>query len=142
MPKIVVYPCPSCGASLSIDEGAASTQCPFCGNTAMLPESLRTAAPRPDAVAQPTFSYGSISNPPMVNLQPGAFDLPGYSPGVLMSPPVMVNSRMSGVGAAIGLNLGITAVVEVLTACVMPVAMLGCALLFGFGPFLLRFAGR
>lgn len=49
MPKQVVFPCPSCGASLSADESASSTQCQFCGTTAVVPAALRGAGPQPSA---------------------------------------------------------------------------------------------
>ena len=43
----IVFPCPSCGGSLSAVEGALRVQCPFCGNTAAVPEALRgPAAPQ------------------------------------------------------------------------------------------------
>lgn len=41
MPKLNVFACPSCGASLSVEEGAATTKCQFCGNTVIVPEALR-----------------------------------------------------------------------------------------------------
>jgi hypothetical protein len=45
MPKLQVLSCPSCGASLSIEQGAATAQCAFCGNTSVVPEELRGASP-------------------------------------------------------------------------------------------------
>ena len=46
MPKLQVLSCPSCGASLSIEQGEATAQCAFCGNTSVVPQELRgTAAP-------------------------------------------------------------------------------------------------
>ncbi len=51
MPKINVFACPSCGASLSVDDdGSATTVCQFCGNTVIIPEELRS---RPAAPAVP-----------------------------------------------------------------------------------------
>jgi hypothetical protein len=47
MPQQVVFPCPSCGGSLSADEGATRVQCHFCGNTAPVPEALRGPAAPP-----------------------------------------------------------------------------------------------
>lgn len=44
MPRLQVLSCPSCGASLSIEEGAATAQCAFCGNTSVVPQELRRAA--------------------------------------------------------------------------------------------------
>lgn len=44
MPQQIVFPCPSCGASLSVDPGAGTTQCQFCGSTAVVPAALRGAA--------------------------------------------------------------------------------------------------
>jgi predicted RNA-binding Zn-ribbon protein involved in translation (DUF1610 family) len=45
MAKLRVFACPSCGASLSVDEGtAATTKCQFCGNTVIVPEEIRGAA--------------------------------------------------------------------------------------------------
>jgi len=53
MPQQVVFPCPSCGASLSVDSGAATAQCQFCGSTVRVPSELRTPA------AASSSSYGA-----------------------------------------------------------------------------------
>ncbi len=45
MPKLQVLSCPSCGASLSIEQGASTATCSFCGNTSVVPESLRGSSP-------------------------------------------------------------------------------------------------
>jgi streptogramin lyase len=44
MPKLHVFACPSCGASLSVDGDAATTKCQFCGNTVIVPEEMRGKA--------------------------------------------------------------------------------------------------
>ncbi len=53
MPQQIVFPCPSCGASLSADEGSARVQCQFCGNTAQVPGSMGGGAGQPFPAAQP-----------------------------------------------------------------------------------------
>jgi len=60
MPRLQVLSCPSCGASLSIEEGEAAAQCEFCGNTVIVPEELRR--PRPGAAPAP---------PPAANIRLG-----------------------------------------------------------------------
>jgi DNA-directed RNA polymerase subunit RPC12/RpoP len=45
MPRQVVFPCSSCGASLSVDENASTAQCQFCGSTVAVPQALRGSAP-------------------------------------------------------------------------------------------------
>ncbi len=45
MPKLTVLSCPSCGASLSIEQGASTAQCSFCGNTSVVPQELRGSSP-------------------------------------------------------------------------------------------------
>jgi hypothetical protein len=45
MSKQVVFPCPQCGATLSVDSSAGSVQCQFCGSTAAVPAALRDSAP-------------------------------------------------------------------------------------------------
>ena len=41
MPQQVVFPCPSCGASLSAEAGASTAQCQFCGSTVSVPNAMR-----------------------------------------------------------------------------------------------------
>ncbi len=53
MPQQIVFPCPSCGTSLSAEEGALRVQCQFCGNTALVPEALRGPATETGAASQP-----------------------------------------------------------------------------------------
>lgn len=59
MPQQIVFPCPSCGASVSADEGASQVQCQFCGNTAYVPGSSGKpaaqayGAPLPSMAPQP-----------------------------------------------------------------------------------------
>ena len=65
MPKPVVFACPSCGASLSVEEGASTTRCQFCYNTVIVPEEMRTAKP----VVTPNVVGGmGASSPGMANL--------------------------------------------------------------------------
>jgi predicted RNA-binding Zn-ribbon protein involved in translation (DUF1610 family) len=45
MPRQIVFPCSSCGASLSVDESASTAQCQFCGSTVAVPQSLRSNTP-------------------------------------------------------------------------------------------------
>ncbi len=45
MPKLQVLSCPSCGASLSIEQGASTALCAFCGNTSVVPQELRGPTP-------------------------------------------------------------------------------------------------
>jgi|SRR5579859_10546 len=40
MPQQVVFPCPSCGASLSAEAGAFTAQCQFCGSTVAVPRNV------------------------------------------------------------------------------------------------------
>jgi predicted RNA-binding Zn-ribbon protein involved in translation (DUF1610 family) len=65
VPRLTVFACPSCGASLGVEEGAASAQCQFCGNTVMVPEELRGKAPRSEpAPAPPPAMFGSLPGLP------------------------------------------------------------------------------
>ena len=53
MSKQVVFPCPSCGATLSADSSSASVQCQFCGNTAAVPAALRDSVPSAPSYSVP-----------------------------------------------------------------------------------------
>src|SRR4051812_16411047 len=65
MPRLTVFACPSCGASLGVEEGAASTQCQFCGNTVIVPEELRATPAKSGAPASPQpILYGNVSGIP------------------------------------------------------------------------------
>jgi|GEM_PF-1295029 len=54
MPKLQVLACPSCGASLSIEQGASTALCSFCGNTSVVPEELRGSAASSSAYNPPS----------------------------------------------------------------------------------------
>jgi hypothetical protein len=71
MPRLIVFPCPNCGASQNVEEGAVSTQCQFCGNTVSVPEELRPKTPQPAPVSMPQkFSFGGAAGMPGM---PGMF---------------------------------------------------------------------
>lgn len=53
MPQQIVFPCPSCGASPSADEGALRVPYQFCGNTAQVPEALRGLAAETGPASRP-----------------------------------------------------------------------------------------
>src|ERR1043165_5702283 len=52
--------CPTCGAPLDYDpqSGAETIRCPFCANTAVLPQSARPVAAAPQIVISTGFSRG------------------------------------------------------------------------------------
>lgn len=117
MPQQIVFPCSACGATLSVDAGAAATQCQFCGTTVMVPASLRGAAPGP----APSYRPSAPNNP--AGYTPAApyvtpvtpYPMPIYNPVFTNSNRVWRN--------VIGLNLFITGVVVVLTLCITAAAM-------------------
>ncbi len=102
MPQQVVFPCPSCGATLSVDQGVTSTQCQFCGSTVAVPGAIGAAPPQP-APPAPTPMYVPYA-------------APIYTPAVPDT-----NRIWRGV---LGLNLFITGAVVILTLCIMVAAML------------------
>lgn len=73
MPRQVVFPCPNCGASQSVDEGSVSTQCQFCGNTVQVPDELRPKTPPPAPAATPYSFGGAAGMPGMPAGLPGMF---------------------------------------------------------------------
>jgi len=38
--KVTGYKCPNCGAEMAADDNTASTECPYCGNPAVIPQSF------------------------------------------------------------------------------------------------------
>jgi streptogramin lyase len=68
MPKLQVLSCPSCGASLGFEEGEATAQCQFCGNTVMIPEELRRA--QPGAQPAPAASGVRVGGVPLLDQLP------------------------------------------------------------------------
>jgi hypothetical protein len=60
MPQQIVFPCSSCGASLSVDAGASSAQCQFCGSTVSVPRELRgQATPGSTPYGAAGLNYGT-----------------------------------------------------------------------------------
>jgi sugar lactone lactonase YvrE len=74
MPQIQIFACPSCGASMSIEEGDVQIKCMFCSNTVIVPEELRvksiphshTLFPEDTDQSDPPIKpvYPSVSRPP------------------------------------------------------------------------------
>ena len=59
MPKS--FNCPHCGAPLDYNDGVGATlQCPFCNNTVIVPEELRSAAASPSGQLA-AFNWGGLS---------------------------------------------------------------------------------
>jgi DNA-binding beta-propeller fold protein YncE len=69
MGKLQVLSCPSCGASLSVEEGAATAQCQFCGNTVVVPEEYRRPSATPRA-APPRQSGVMVGGMPFLDQLP------------------------------------------------------------------------
>jgi hypothetical protein len=118
MPRQLVFPCPSCGASLSVDPGAATAQCLFCGTPVVVPAALRGAAPAP----APSYA------PPPPNSATGYAPAAPYVAPVTpyITPiynPVFTNSNRVW-RSVIGLNLFITGAVVVLTLCITAAGIL------------------
>jgi hypothetical protein len=59
MPQQVVFPCPSCGASLSVEQGASIAQCQFCGSTVSVPKEMRGPAAGYSPYAAPGLNNGT-----------------------------------------------------------------------------------
>ena len=60
MSNQVVFPCQSCGASLSADSSANSVQCQFCGSTSAVPAALRESAPSVSAYGTPSGAASAL----------------------------------------------------------------------------------
>jgi sugar lactone lactonase YvrE len=61
MPKdasIRAFKCPSCGAPLEPEIGTLTMKCSYCGGTVIIPESLRTPAPRSGPTMGEVFDFG------------------------------------------------------------------------------------
>lgn len=44
MPEASTFNCPKCGAALTLTGAASEMQCPYCGNTVIVPQELRTTS--------------------------------------------------------------------------------------------------
>lgn len=53
------FQCPSCGAPLGLENAGATTRCPFCGNSVVVPEEIRAQGVRPD-VPQASDFFGNV----------------------------------------------------------------------------------
>lgn len=86
MPSQIIFPCPNCGATQSVDETEVSTQCQFCGNTISVPENLRpkAAAPDPAQAASQILSFGGAAGTPAMGGMPGMAGMTGL-PSMFMN---------------------------------------------------------
>ena len=74
----IVFPCPHCGATQSVNDDESSTQCQFCGNSITVPEALRpkAAAPDPAAPAMPqAISFAGLAGFPGMSGLPLNLDI-------------------------------------------------------------------
>jgi hypothetical protein len=121
MSRQVVFPCPNCGASQSVDDSIVSMRCQFCGTTITVPAGLRGADQPPGA---PYVSSSPAPAPPA----------PYYVP--MMTPVVPDTNRIFR--GVMGLNIFITLAVFAFTGCIILYVFvaIGLALvpgLFGLG---------
>jgi LSD1 subclass zinc finger protein len=63
MSNQMVMPCPSCGASMSVDPGASSVQCQFCGTTSAVPAELRASGRAAAGASNPLYQPLPYSDP-------------------------------------------------------------------------------
>ncbi len=65
--SIRAFKCPACGAPLEPERGKSSMKCSYCGETVIIPESLRT--PEPSSAPAPVhqYSFGPIDTNAMMN---------------------------------------------------------------------------
>ncbi len=63
--KMTGYTCPSCGAEIIADENTAATECPYCGNQAIMPQSFEGMF-KPDCMipfkVDKTAAQGALEN--------------------------------------------------------------------------------
>ena len=74
----IVFPCPHCGATQSINDDETSALCQFCGNSITAPEALRpkTAPPAPAAPAAPqAISFAGLAGFPGMSGLPLNLDI-------------------------------------------------------------------
>ncbi len=56
--SVRAFKCPSCGAPLEPEIGTLTMKCPYCAGTVIIPESLRTPAPRSGPTIGEVFDFG------------------------------------------------------------------------------------
>ncbi len=81
MPQIQVFPCPSCGATLSYDGGPEVTfACQFCGTTVVVPEELHSGAALQGQL-EPGPQASAMVTPDLAGQPPIASNIPADMPG-------------------------------------------------------------
>lgn len=83
-----VFKCPACGAGLEVKGDASHVECPYCGNTIVVPASLRPPHPGPHAHAPQHTTVVVVQPPP----QP-AYQVPPVPDG-----PQRIATRRSDMG--------------------------------------------
>jgi hypothetical protein len=73
----IVFPCPNCGATQSVNDDETSTQCQFCGNSITVPEALRpkNAAPAPTPAMPQAIPYAGLTGFPGLSGLPVNLDI-------------------------------------------------------------------
>ena len=137
MSNQLVFPCPSCGASLSVDSSASSVQCQFCGSSAAVPASLRRSSPSNAPYAAPAPASGLPEYPQILQVAPAA---PYYTP--MMTPAIPDTNRIFR--GVMGFNIAITLAIFAFSACIVVCVFLAIGLAFvpalfgGLAPFFSR----
>lgn len=104
MPQIQIFACPTCGASMSIEEGDVQIKCQFCGNTVIVPEELRvTSIPHSHTLFPEDTDQ---SEPPIQPTYSPAYRPPTRSRGVVTLIAVFL-----GLGCTLALAVVATAIV-------------------------------
>jgi DNA-binding beta-propeller fold protein YncE len=73
----IVFPCPHCGATQSVNDDETATQCQFCGNSITVPEALRpkNAAPAPTPAVPQAISFAGLAGFPGMSGLPLNLDI-------------------------------------------------------------------
>jgi hypothetical protein len=130
MPQQLVFPCPSCGASLSADPSANTVQCQFCGTTSAIPPALRSRSETPLSPDLPPAASSYYPGQPADSPPPAA---PYYVP--MMTPAIPDGNKIfKGV---MGFNIALTLAIFGFTACIFlfVFAAVGLAFVPFFGSF-------
>ncbi len=89
------FKCPTCGAPLEPESGKSTMKCPYCGDTVVIPKSLRIKAPAPAPAPKAQYASSRSDNAPSrratrVSQSSSAQQKPGINIGGIITAVVVV----------------------------------------------------
>jgi streptogramin lyase/DNA-directed RNA polymerase subunit RPC12/RpoP len=139
MQQGTTFNCPTCGAALNSNGGANEVRCKYCGNTVIVPESLRKPQRKVDSYGNPVMGAETAQNL-VIDMIRNPNKYTGAASGSTSVPPTMGTSVVFGDVTNIPMEMvkaqrtwGCYSLVMFLVIMLVTVGIIGAVLISTFG---------